>query len=279
MKHSIETVVTLSLILVYSVVAYAEETGGGAAEMARKLQDPLANISALMTDNDIQFKTGDDDTSYSFQLQPVYALDFPDRGFTFIPRAIIPIIGAAPESTFPKLGDPRPEGDSTTWGLSDILTQFFFAPKTEAKWKWGIGPQISWETRTDDKVGGPGWGAGLAGVLVGNLTEQLSFAGFLNQHWSFDGEYSTMGFQPNLYYNFKALEGAFVAYNASITANWKADSSNTWVIPLGIYAGKMFDLSNGYGVELGIGPYWNVVKPDGAADWFLKFQVNFIFPK
>jgi hypothetical protein len=154
MKYFTMAVVFLCFILACTVSAYADETGGGAAEMARKLQDPLANISALMTDNDIQFKTGDDDTSYSFQLQPVYALDFPDRGFTFIPRAIIPIIGAAPESTFPKLGDPRPEGDSTTWGLSDILTQFFFAPKTEAKWKWGIGPQISWETRTDDKVGG-----------------------------------------------------------------------------------------------------------------------------
>ena len=41
----------------------------------------------------------------------------------------------------------------------------------------------------------------------------------------------------------------------------------------------MLDLGNGYGMEIGLGPYWNVVKPDGAADWFLKFQVNLIFPK
>ena len=279
MKYFTMTVVFLCFILAHAVAVCANDTGGGAAEMARKLQDPLANISAVMTDNDIQFKTGDDETSYSFQLQPVYAFDFPEQGFTFIPRALIPIIGAAPESTFPELGDPRPAGGSTTWGLSDIITQFFFAPKTATKWKWGVGPQISWKTRTDDKVGGPGWGSGLAGVVVGNLTEQLSFAGFLNQHWSFDGDYSTMGFQPNLYYNFKAVEGAFVAYNASITADWKADSSNTWTIPLGIYAGKMFDLGNGYGVEVGAGPYWNVEKPEGAADWFLKFQVNFLFPK
>ena len=279
MKQFTTTIVSLYFMLAHVVAVGADAPGGGAAEMARKLQDPLANISALMTDNDIQFKTGDDDTSYSFQLQPVYAFDFPEQGFTFIPRAIIPIIGAAPESTFPKLGDPRPAGDGTTWGVSDIVTQFFFAPKTEAKWKWGVGPQISWETRTEDKVGGPGWGAGLAGVLVGNLTEQLSFAGFLNQQWSFDGDYSTMGFQPNLYYNFKAIEGAFVAYNASITANWKADSDNTWTVPLGIYAGRMFDLGKGYGLEIGLGPYGNVVKPEGAADWFLKFQVNFLFPK
>ena len=192
-KYFTMTVVFLCFILAHAVAVCANDTGGGAAEMARKLQDPLANISAVMTDNDIQFKTGDDETSYSFQLQPVYAFDFPEQGFTFIPRALIPIIGAAPESTFPELGDPRPAGGSTTWGLSDIITQFFFAPKTATKWKWGVGPQISWKTRTDDKVGGPGWGSGLAGVVVGNLTEQLSFAGFLNQHWSFDGDYSTMG--------------------------------------------------------------------------------------
>ena len=116
-------------------------------------------------------------------------------------------------------------------------------------------------------------------MLVGNLTDRLSFAGIINQQWSFDGDYSTMGFQPNLYYNFKSIEGAFVAYNASITANWKADSGNRWTVPLGIYAGRMFDLGSGYGLEIGAGPYWNVEKPDGAADWFLKFQVNFIFPK
>jgi len=175
--------------------------GGGAAEMARKLQDPLANIAALMTDNDILFKTGNDDTSYSCQFQPVYAFDFPEKGFTFLPRAVMPIIGAAPESDLPRLGEPRPSGGGTTWGLGDIVTQFFFSPKTKSSWKWGIGPQLSWKTRTDDKVGGPGWGAGAAGVLVGNFTEQLSFAGILNQLWSYDGDFSTMGFQPNLYYN------------------------------------------------------------------------------
>jgi len=36
------------------------EEGGGAVEMARKLQDPLANVSAFMTDNGIQFRYGKD---------------------------------------------------------------------------------------------------------------------------------------------------------------------------------------------------------------------------
>jgi len=74
-----------------------ENSDGGAAEMARKLQKPLGNIKAIMTNNAIGFNTGDDNgTSYGFQIQPVYAIDFPDWGFTFLPRAIIPILGLEP---------------------------------------------------------------------------------------------------------------------------------------------------------------------------------------
>ncbi len=85
MKHFTTTVVFLCFILVHTVAAWADEPGGGAAEMARKLQDPLANIKAVMTDNTIGFNTGDGDgTSYGFQIQPVYSIDLPDKGFTIL---------------------------------------------------------------------------------------------------------------------------------------------------------------------------------------------------
>ena len=44
--------VLLSLIVLSAYTSQAEGQSS-AAEMARKLQDPLANISAIMTDNDI----------------------------------------------------------------------------------------------------------------------------------------------------------------------------------------------------------------------------------
>ncbi len=42
--------------------------------------------------------------------------------------------------------------------------------------------------------------------------------------------------------------------------------------------GKTIDMGGGYGLDLNIGPYWNVVKPNDAADWFLKFGVTLLFP-
>lgn len=141
MRFRTLVIVLLATFAVTIVNAVAQdEAGGGAAEMARKLQDPLASIAAIMTDNDILFGTGDDDTSYTFQLQPVYAIDFSEKGFTFIPRAVIPILGAAERADLPPIEDRLPKEGGTTWGLGDVVTQFFFAPKTESSWKWGIGP-------------------------------------------------------------------------------------------------------------------------------------------
>ncbi|MFC4993868.1 hypothetical protein [Rubritalea tangerina] len=59
---------------IFSLPVIAQDS---ASEMARKLQNPLANIRALMTDNVVAYNTGlTNDTSFNFQLQPVYAIDF-----------------------------------------------------------------------------------------------------------------------------------------------------------------------------------------------------------
>jgi len=134
-----------------SANAYHNDTEKSVAELARRLQDPLANIAAIMTDNNIQFNKGGKKNSYSFQIQPVKSFNFPEKNFSLIARGIIPIVGIAPENS---------DGGGHTWGLADITTQFFIAPKTDRPWKWGLGPQLSWKTRTNEKLRGPGWGGG-----------------------------------------------------------------------------------------------------------------------
>ncbi|MDJ0818210.1 MAG: hypothetical protein QNJ58_18500 [Desulfobacterales bacterium] len=38
------------------------------------------------------------------------------------------------------------------------------------------------------------------------------------------------------------------------------------------------DPESGHGIELFAGPYYNVVKPDGAADWTIKWGINWLLP-
>ena len=282
MKTKILALLLALVIAMSTTTSIAEEKEGGsggdaAAEMARKLQDPLANIKALMTDNDINFNSGNDETSYGFQLQPVYAVPFEKQGFNLVNRAVIPILGMAPEAQKPAVGEPLPAGGSRTWGVSDSLLQFFFSPRTDDPWKWGVGPMIALKTRTDDKLAGPGWGGGPVAVLVGDIGEHISTA-FIGGHvWGDENGFSTSMLQPMIFYN---LPDAWnIHYNNMITYNWNAsDSSNAWTVPIGLGVGKMIALDNGHGFEFFAGPYYNAAKPTGAADWTIKWGVNWLIP-
>ena len=247
-----------------------------AAEMAKKLQDPLANIKALMTDNDVNFNSGNDETSYGFQLQPVYAVPFEDKGFNLVNRAVIPIMGIAPLADKPPiLGDQLPPGDDRTWGLSDSLLQFFFSPRTDSAWKWGVGPMFSLPTRTDDLLKGPGWGGGPVAVLVGG-SGNLSTAFIAGHLWGEENNFSTSIFQPMLFYN---LPNSWtIHYNNTISYDWSADSGNRWTVPVGIAASKTIATKNGHGFEFFVGPYYNVERPEGTADWTIKWGINWLLP-
>jgi len=246
--------------------------------MARLLQDPLANVSAVNSDNAINFGMGDgDDVGYGFQFEPVYSLPAPEWGVNFLPRAIVPIVGAPPGSDFPRLGEERPSGGDTTFGLSDIQAQLFVSPTGGGAWKWGAGPQISLRSRTDSKVGGPGWGGGPVGVIVGGAGP-WSFVTIAGNIWGQDG-FNTGFLQPMVFYNFETIPGAYVGYNNAIAADWDASSDNRLTVPLGLSAGKTFALGGGYGLSVGAGAYGFPVKPDGGAEWQLKFGITMVFPR
>jgi hypothetical protein len=51
-----------------------------------------------------------------------------------------------------------------------------------------------------------------------------------------------------------------------ITANWEGDSDNRWTVPLGVNLGKIVRLGK-RPVNAQVGGYYNVVRPDNAAEW------------
>ena len=96
MRIVIFAVVALTIIGAELSSVPASDKDDRAAEMARKLQGPLSAISAVMTENEFLFKNGQDKTNYQFDIEPIFSIDFPDQGFTLIPRAVIPAMGAVP---------------------------------------------------------------------------------------------------------------------------------------------------------------------------------------
>lgn len=272
-----ETVQRYSIIfagLMAAPLVFAQDDDAIAA-MAKKAQDPLADVKAIMTDNTIAFGGGnDDDTSYGFQIQPVYSIEN-SSNFNQIARAVVPIMGLEPGVVVPPIGpEPRPDEDST-WGLGDSILQYFFSPKSDSGLKFGVGPQVSLRTNTSDRLAGPGWGAGLAGVLFGGAGN-WSYGAIAMQHWGED-DYDVFTLQPIVMYNFPNNPGWYLGYNNAITYNWEGSSGNKWNVPLGLVTGKTLLLGNGDGLDLNVGAYDLVEKPDGGSDWQLKFGISYFF--
>lgn len=245
------------------------------AEMARKAQDPLGNVQALMTDNTIAFDAGpDDDTSYGFQLQPVYAIPN-NSNWNMIARGIVPIMGFEPGVVIPPIGpEPRPPSGSD-WGIGDSFFQFFFAPKSDSAWKWGVGPQVSLKTRSSSRQAGPGWGGGLAGVLFGSVGD-WALGAIMMQHWGEDS-FSVGTLQLTGIYNLPNSPGTYIGYNNALTFNWEGTSGNKVTIPLGATVGKTLLLGNGDGLDLSAGVYGLVEKPENAPSWQLKLGISYFF--
>lgn len=269
------TIFAVCILYVIPALALADASADAVTEMARKAQDPLGEVKALMTDNTIGFGGGpEDDTTYGFQLQPVYAISN-DTNFNMLARAVIPVVGVEPgvEVAPLELG-PRPDnGDK--WGLSDTILQYFFSPKATEGYKWGIGPQVSLRTRTSDRQAGAGWGGGVAGVVFGSMGNMaLGVVAF--QHWGQDN-FNLLSVQPIIYYNFESVAGAYIGYNNSIAYNWTADSSDRLTLPLGLTVGKTFLLGNGDGLDLSIGAYDLVERPEAGSEWQLKFGISYFF--
>lgn len=238
-----------------------------AAELARKIQDPLADLAALQVDYLNKQDIGDDrDTSHSLILQPLYTIDGDD--YNLVTRQLIPVLGV-----------PSTDGGGSghVWGLGDIVSSAFFSPKSDQEWKWGVGPQVSLKTRSREELGGAGWGGGVTSVLVG-ATGPRAFAIFLSQLWDFDGTYSTATFQPLVFYNIEAVPGLMLSYQGEITSNWKAEAGQHLNLPLGLQVGKMFDVGGNWGFQLDVGAYSAVVRPDGAAEWEMKVTAFLLAP-
>ena len=274
------TIVGASLfILLGAVVALpasaANEDGDGiiepgedeTAELARAVQNPIASLISLPFQNNTNFDVGPrDKTQNIMNIQPVIPFEL-NENWNLITRTIVPVI-SQPAFT------PAQDRD---FGLGDTVFSAFLSPKDSGEWIWGVGPALLLPTSTDDRLGAGEWGAGPSAVVL-TIRGPWVVGSLFSNVWSFTGDEQVNLFTWQPFVNYNLDDGWYLTSAPLITANWEADSDDTWTVPLGGGVGKIFRIGN-QPMNVSAAAYYNVEKPDFGADWQMRVQVQFLFPK
>ena len=253
----------LALLLGTLPGALSQAHAAGESDLARQAQNPIANLISLPLQNNTNFNVGPDDRNQNIlNIQPVYPFSL-GEDWNVITRTILPV-----------MSQPLPDGDRQN-GLGDTSFTAFFSPKHSSKLTWGVGPVALIPTSTDDSLGAGNWGGGLSAVFLGMPGNWVVGSLFSNV-WAQDVNMFTWQYFIN--YNIPNGNGLYLTSAPIITANWEADSSDRWTVPFGGGVGKIFKIGkqplNGQ-----VSAYYNAEKPKFGADWQLRLQLQFLFPK
>jgi hypothetical protein len=245
-----------------------------AEELAKLTQNPVANLISVPIQNDTNYNFGPDRRTQNItNIQPVIPISL-DKDWNLITRTILPVIS-----------QPTPNGERVD-GIGDLQVSAFLSPANAHGVIWGAGAIMQAPTDSNEALGNPRWGLGPTAVVLklepgnpwvyGVLVNNVWSVGGAVKRDSQQGPYNNFLVQPFLNYNFKG--GTYLTSAPIVTANWKADSSDRWTVPIGGGIGHIFHIGR-LPVNTQVGAYYNVVRPDDGANWQVRFQIQFLFPK
>ena len=229
----------LVILMLCSIGNAQEKTEQSATDLAKKTQNPVADLISLPFQYNTFFEAGPKaKTQNTLLIQPVIPLSLNDN-WNFIARPIIPLIEQPPLTAT----------QHRNHGLGNIQFQGFFSPKEKVgDWIMGFGPYLEFPTNSgpDGQFGSDNWSAGPAFVAL-QMKGPWVYGGLVTHLWSYHGndpEVNITSLQPFLNYNLP--DGWYLSSSPVITANWSADSSQQWTIPIGGGFGRVFKRSQQY---------------------------------
>lgn len=255
---------------VLALVAVSAAQPASEEDLAKETQNPVSDLISVPFESNFNFGVGpNDDLQYILYVQPVVPFRL-SKDWNLITRTIIPLIDQ------PELGP----GVGDVFGLGDIQLSLFLSPAKAGALIWGIGPIVQFPTATDDALGSDKWSAGPTAAAL-TIRGPWVAGAVVNHLWSFAGDDDRADvnqtlIQPIVNYNLPG--GWFLSSVPYITANWETDGDDRWTVPIGIGVGKVHRFGT-LPVGLELASYYNVVRPDDAAEWTLQFRINLLFPK
>ena len=249
-------------IMLAAIPVHADET----SDLAQA-NNPLANMKALnFHDYYIGELTESDDSANQFWVRYAQPLSLGET--KWLVRASLPV------NSYPT----PPDGEKET-GIGDfnLFAAYLFDTGNPAI-SFGIGPQITAPTATEDALGSEKWSAGFANVLFNATSPVFQYGYLLTWQASFAGEddrddVNMAAFQPFAMYQ---LGGGTYLRSTGIWA-YNLENDN-YSIPVGLGVGQVVKKGDTV-YNIFIEPQFSVADSGpGQPDWqvFVGFNMQFL---
>ncbi|MDD4178962.1 MAG: transporter [Candidatus Margulisbacteria bacterium] len=249
--------------------AYAAPEEDSQAEIAKKLQNPIAKMISIpfQFNYDAELGQSHNGSRLTLNIQPVIPFSF-NQDWDIVSRTILPVMSQS--NLTPTSG--------TQAGLGDTTQSFFFAPVNSGRLLWGAGPVFLIPTATNRLLGTGKWGIGPTFCVL-DQNGPTTYGLLANHLWSVAGEsgradVSATFLQPFYSYLFKKTYTTITLMTES-TYDWLG---RQWTIPLEASVSQMLKVGKmPVSFTLG-GKYW-LDGPSTAPKWTAKFAVTLILLK
>jgi len=241
-------------------------------ELLTEVHSPVGTLRALSAPAEFQTGIGDyNRTAFALNLQPYRAELLPDSNWWKMRSLAVIPVKYGPDVT-------QPQGGAA--GLGDPNVSLFWSPGLMKAVDIGVGPIVSFPLATDETLGSGKWAAGISMIGV-TKRGRWTVAGRANNLWSFAGdpERPEVGRLFVQYIVVCQLKNTWYLISSPFnTANWKADTGEQWLIPIGGGIGKLLR-RQGHAFDLQAHLYRNVVHPasDPYPDWTVRLTVQMFF--
>jgi hypothetical protein len=272
MKHAtpsawaVRILISITVLFALSVSSSAT-TEESDTDLAKKTQNPVANLISLPFQNNTSYNSGPRERTQNVtNIQPVIPLSINDE-WNLITRTIFPIV-SEPSS--------RP-GQNRQTGIGDTTFTPFLSPKEPAFGSliWGAGPIINIPTASDERLGADLWGMGISAVGL-TIQGPIVAGAVISNTWNLEGE-DFSRFLLQYFVNYNLGDGWYIVSSPIMTADWEADD-NAWTIPVGGGFGKVETFGK-LPVNFSVQAFYNAEKTKFGGDWSTRLQVQLLFPQ
>jgi len=172
--------------------------------------------------------------------------------------------------------------DGRTTGFGDTYYVGLFAPSEPtllsngAKFLWGVGFDLGFDTASKDVLGGGKYSAGPSALAV-YMGETFKGGALVQHYWDFAGDSDrndiNMSNIQYLYY-WSLDEVTSIGAGPNILINWDQNSDNRYTVPVGFGINRTFQFGK-VPVRMGLEYFKTAISPDDvvASDWSVRFYI------